>query len=106
MKLQVGDHLYTDGGRTRITITRVTEKRAYAQINPQWENTFDREVDESRFITRKGDHPKWYKTYYSVETPDLIEKFNHYRALDKVLKIDFKSLSLGQLQAILDITDH
>ena len=106
MTLEVGMNLYTINGYERITIFRVTAKRAYVRIKrhdgESYELEFDREQNEV-WIKRRGDHSRWSSTFYGVETPELIAKYVRYRKEGAFNNIKVNQLTDDQLSAILDI---
>ena len=53
MLLEVGMLLYKKDGSSRVSIDRVTAKRAYHRVNDTYEEEFDREVKPDNWIIRK-----------------------------------------------------
>lgn len=104
MLLEVGMKLYSDG-RNHLTVSRVTKSRAYVKLNDVAEWKFDREVGDGKMIRRRGDSYR-LRSYYTLETPELLAACNREILERKFSEIKVKSLSDEQLKAILAASNN
>lgn len=104
MLLEVGMKLYGEGFQ-RLTITRVTAKRAYAKLNEIAEWEFDREVGDGLHIYKRGNDSR-FPMSFCIETPELLRAYKRHILEWKFSKIDVKVLSDEQLNAILAVSNN
>jgi hypothetical protein len=102
MLLEVGMLLYKKDGRSRVSIDRVTAKRAYHRVNDTYEEEFDREVKPDNWIIRRGS-TVYNKAIYFMETTKLIKQHSRYKNECIFNSIKVKELSDEQLSQILEI---
>jgi hypothetical protein len=75
MLLEVGMELYSGDGARKITITRVTAKRAYAVRSVGVEYDFEREIDPERPFSHREQTSRWHKTWWWHVNKDLIANY-------------------------------
>jgi len=108
--LKVGDILYRRNSQYnslyKRTITRVTNKYAFVKVNDSYEDKLDIEQSNPGFIKEKNKE-RYSRSYYSVETPELADRYKSYIeksiVLNKISKIDLSELKLETLKNIYDI---
>lgn len=108
MKLEIGMNLYkfdgVDNNVYRYTITRATDKRAFVEFE-HGKIMFEREFtgDSVRAMGEKSSI--WSSSYYKIETPELVKKFQRTINEKKFNKIGVRDLTDEQLEKILSIVE-
>lgn len=100
--LEVGMKVYETEYLSRLTISRVTPKRAYIEIRPGYEIAFHRDIGDRTIFHRIG-ADTWSRECWSLETPELLAKYARKKLVQRFEAIKADDLSMAQISAILDI---
>jgi len=115
MLLDVGMRIYhkerMTSDITRCSITRVTPKQAVVDTHHHitgnaYEIRFDRDVGDGRLFYARGAGSGYDAVSYSVETPELIARHKRCRLENQFKRIEVKSLTDEQLEAIIAVSNN
>lgn len=108
MKLEKGMSLWEVRTYKKYIITRVTETQAIAErkniTGAKYEIRFYREQLNPSHIKPRGSSVYSYD-FYSVETPEIVEKYQLRLLRNRITKIDMTGLSSEQMIKMLAILE-